>query len=62
MKVVFSRRCFQPSSGNLAHAHIILAIKKNRQASVFGVIISDNIEGFIAKNRISGKYEVDNNV
>ena len=36
-------------------------LKKLAWAYVFDVIISDDIEDFIANNIISSKYEVDNN-
>ena len=75
MKAVFSRSKYQSNYGNLERANIILAIYwqkiskeksvfvgKIGRASVFDVIRYNQIWGFIAKNIISSKYEVDNNV
>ena len=75
MKAVFSRSKYQSNYGNLARANIILAIYwqkiskeksvlvgKIGRASVFDVIRYNQILDFIAKNIISSKYEVYNNV
>ena len=75
VKAVFYRRKYQWNSGNISHAHIILAVdfkklseeesvfvKRLGQGSVFDVIRSDKIDYFIANNTISSEYEVDNNV